>query len=468
MRTSFFQILPALLLPAFVLTACNTDKAATDSQAEPADPSNRAPSAKAGPDQTLAADSTVSLTGAGSVDPDGDALTYAWSFDHVPEGSTITEREAPFSDNRSTTAVATTFMPDKVGTYVIALTVTDAKGLSSGIDYVIITADAAENIPIANAGPDQSAPVTTAVTLNGASSYDPVGRPLTYVWTVVDKPTNSTVTGVSDRTAASPTLALDAKGSYILSLVVNNGLASSNADEITVTATADDAAPTANAGPDQPLAQDCTTLTLDCSGSSDPDGDPMTYSWTLQGKPASSATSNATFSDRTEIRPTFYPDVAGSYVFSCAVNDGTNWSVPDTMNVTAAERTINSRPVVNAGADQAIDAGTAVCVEDGYVYDCDECTDKVVTLGGDATVSDPDGDPITLIWTVESGDATITDPSSLSTTITLEKAEPTEPATCEEIPYTVKLTVTDCTGAVSTDTIKFMSTCCGVADTSSR
>ena len=56
----------------------------------------------------------------------------------------------------------------------------------------------------------------------------------------------------------------------------------------------------------------------------------------------------------------------------------------------------------------------------------------------------------------------------MSTTITLEKAEPTEPATCEEIPYTVKLTVTDCTGAVSTDTIKFTSSCCGVADTSAR
>lgn len=467
MRTSLYLVLPTLLLPA-VLAACSGNKNPSDSQGTVPSATNRAPTANAGADQTLPADGTVSLNGAGSVDPDGDALVFDWSFDHVPEGSTITEREAPFSDNHSSTAVATTFMPDRVGTYVIALKVTDSNGATSPTDYVIITAEAAENIPVANAGPDQSSAVGTSVTLNGASSYDPVGRPLTYAWTVVSSPSNSTVRSVSDATAASPTLSLDAKGTYIVSLVVNNGLASSNADEVTITATADDAPPVANAGPDQPLAQDCTTLTLDCSGSSDPDGDPLTYSWTLQAKPAGSTTSDATFSSRTAVSPTFYPDVAGNYVFSCAVNDGTNWSVPDTMTVTAAERTTNSRPVVNAGVDQSVDQGSATCVEDGYVYDCDECADKTLTLGGDATVSDPDGDPISIVWTVESGDAVITDPSSLSTTVTLMNSAPTEPSACESIPFTFKLTVTDCTGAVSTDTVKFTSSCCGTADTSSR
>src|SRR5206468_3073348 len=33
----------------------------------------------AGPDQTVTAGATVSLSGAGSTDPDGDALTYEWA-----------------------------------------------------------------------------------------------------------------------------------------------------------------------------------------------------------------------------------------------------------------------------------------------------------------------------------------------------------------------------------------------------
>jgi hypothetical protein len=43
-------------------------------------PANRAPTANAGPDQTVASAASVSLTGAGSTDPDaGQTLSYAWS-----------------------------------------------------------------------------------------------------------------------------------------------------------------------------------------------------------------------------------------------------------------------------------------------------------------------------------------------------------------------------------------------------
>ncbi len=466
MRTStLFGFAP--VFGVLMLAACN-NKGAGDSQPGTTNPDNHTPTANAGSDQTQPADATIALSGAGSVDQDGDLLTYVWTFDHVPDGSTITEREAPFSVNHSSSAVSTTFQPDKVGTYVVALTVTDPSGASSAPDYVIITAESPENIPVANAGPDQSVAVGSAAALTGVGSYDPVGRALTYAWTVVDKPTNSTVTAVSDPTSATPSLRVDAKGAYILSLVVNNGLASSNADEVTITGTSNDSAPTANAGPDQLLAQDCTTLTLDCSGSTDPDSDPLTYSWSVQGKPSSSLVTDATFSDRTAAMPTFYPDVAGNYVLSCAVNDGTSWSVPDTVNVVAAERSTNTRPVVNAGTDQVVSAGTAVCSPSGYTYSCDECSDQTLVLGSDARVSDPDGDPIVIAWTVESGDATIDDPTSLTSSVTLKSIEPTEPSACEDVTYDFKLSVTDCTGAVSTDTVRFTASCCGVEDTSAR
>lgn len=41
-------------------------------------PDNRAPSADAGPDQTVVTPATVTLDGSGSSDPDGDTLSYSW------------------------------------------------------------------------------------------------------------------------------------------------------------------------------------------------------------------------------------------------------------------------------------------------------------------------------------------------------------------------------------------------------
>ena len=107
-----------LALPALLLAACGDD--------EKSDGANQAPVADAGPNQSVAATSTVSLSGSGSYDPDGDPMTFTWSFDGVPEGSTL-EGSGSFAINDSS-EVATSFSPDALGTYVISLTVTDGLG----------------------------------------------------------------------------------------------------------------------------------------------------------------------------------------------------------------------------------------------------------------------------------------------------------------------------------------------------
>jgi hypothetical protein len=455
-------MLPAALIALSLGGCSNITAGKTDTGGGDTGQVNRKPIAEAGSAFSHTADSAVPLSGAGSSDPDGDALTYHWSFDYAPAGSSLPTRESPFTANHTAEAVSSSFMPDAVGTWVVKLVVTDARGLESDPDYVIVSVEAPENLPVANAGGDQRVDIGATVNLDGTRSYDPLGRALTYSWTLVDKPTSSTLAGLTNPTTATPTFTPDYKGVYVVNLVVNNGLAPSNADAVAVTVLGNDNAPVANAGTDLD-AEDCTTVALDCSASADPENDPLTYAWELQSKPTGSTITTASLSDRSAQRPTFYPDVAGTYTWSCAVNDGTTWSTPDLVDVRAVDRRTNTRPDVYAGAEQTVEGGEASCTPSGYTYDCNACADQTVTIGSDATVSDADGDAVTTRWTVVSGNATIANPNSLSTQVTLSDAEPSEPSACEANDFVFELAATDCTGATTTSTVRVTVNCCGTS-----
>ncbi len=452
----------SFLALALWAVACNSGKnpgtGGTDSQTAV----NNKPVAEAGNNLTLPADQAVALNGGASRDPDGDALTYIWSFDHVPDGSVLPAREAPFSQNNGGTPT-TSFTPDAVGTFVVKLMVRDARGMESDPDFIVVTIEDPTTLPVANAGTDLVTMIGSAVSMSGAASYDPQGRSFTYSWSVIDHPANSTAT-LTGADTVSPSLTPDIKGVYVVNLVVNNGLATSHGDAVTITALADDHAPVANAGTDIET-EDCTTIQLDCSSSSDPDGDALQYQWELQSKPADSRSSNDSFSNRTSARPTFYPDAAGDYIISCAAYDGATWSTPDLMHVTADDRRVNSAPAVNAGPNEITDGGSALCAEQGYSYDCDACADLDFQLGLSASVTDADGDPYTILWEVLEGEVEIVDPTSLVTMVRLKEAEPTEPGSCEENDYTLRLTSTDCTGESDSDTIVITVNCCGIEDT---
>jgi hypothetical protein len=118
-------------------------------------------------------------------------------------------------------------------------------------------------------------------------------------------------------------------GDYVLTLTVRdeNGLWSTP-DSMLVTTF--NASPTAIAGPDL-SALVGHPVSLDGSGSSDPDGDPMTFAWALMAPSGSLAVLNGNDTSR----PTFIPDLPGNYTATLTVIDGFGGAGFDSLVVSA-------------------------------------------------------------------------------------------------------------------------------------
>ncbi len=91
-------------------------------------------------------------------------------------------------------------------------------------------------------------------------------------------------------------------------------------------------APVADAGMDQNDVVLGKTVILDGSGSSDPDGDTLSYTWSMKTWPAEI---EATLSSTTADKPTFIADKVGSYTIQLIVDDGRVYSLPSSVTVTA-------------------------------------------------------------------------------------------------------------------------------------
>lgn len=332
---------------------------------------NSAPTANAGLAQSVVVGAVVTLDGTGSTDANNDPITYKWTWGTKPTGSAAALSSA--------TTAKPTFTADVAGTYVLTLIVNDGKQDSS-IAATTITASAANAAPVANAGVNQNVTAAAVVTLDGTASSDANRDALTYRWALAAKPTGSAA-ALSSATSAKPTFTADLAGVYVASLVVNDGLLDSVVSTTTITAAVANSAPVANAGANQNVTT-TSVVTLSGTGSTDANGDTLTYAWSFASKPTSST---AALSSATASAPTFTADLAGTYVVNLIVNDGkVNSSNVSAVTVTASAA--NSTPVANAGTNQTVTrTGTPAVI--------------TVTLNGTGS-TDANGDTLTYLWAI--------------------------------------------------------------------
>jgi PKD repeat protein len=301
-------------------------------------PTGAAPIADVGGPYSGLEGMTLAFSGAASSDPDGGALTYQWDFGDGTNGTGVSPSHT-YADN---------------GSYNVTLTVSDPDGASASATAVAAISNVA---PLVDAGPDGTAP--------------PAGTNFDFTGSFIDSGVNDGPWSVSinwgDGSASTPltvtdqTLPISAShiygvGTYTIKLLVTDKDLGAAYDVREITVPAANRQPTANpGGPYQ--STEGSVLAINGAGSSDPDGDVLTYTWDFgDGSTGSGAAPTHTYA------------ASGNYTVTLIVSDGKGGSDTRTATATIA----NVAPTVTGFALSAyavyLATGSATVTVSGITY----------------------------------------------------------------------------------------------------
>jgi len=313
---------------------------------------------------TTTVDAPVTLTASDYVsDLNGDALTTTWSLLLRPMGSAA--EIAPGAALLEASSV--TFAPDRNGLYLIQLAAEDGALTATPAVLVIEVINSA---PVAVVADPDDTLVGEVALLDGAGSYDIDGDALSFAWTILSRPADSTAT-LADPTAVQVSFTPDRRGDYVFQLVVSDY--EFDSDPVTVTLTAPNRAPVAVLeGPAEVEIGEASFFTA--AGSSDPDFDALTYVIEVISSPSGSA---PILDDLGSGEVSVVADMAGEYGLRATVSDGL---ATDSAELTFTALASNAAPVLGALNDvYTVEVGLAFAL--------------------DLTGSYADGDPISFFAT---------------------------------------------------------------------
>ncbi len=199
----------------------------------------------------------VAFNGRSSTDADGEIARFLWHF----------------GDGASAEGAEVTHSYAAPGHYPLALIADDGRGLNNSQQQTILDLHV-NRPPRPMAGPDRLVCPGEAVAFDGSSSVDWDGKLVGYHWDFGD---GGTAEG------AKVTHSYEQPGAYHARLTVTDDSGSSCASATDLAEVQVDAPPVAVAGPDRQglVGGAYDQLLFDASGSSDADGQPLSYVWDL-------------------------------------------------------------------------------------------------------------------------------------------------------------------------------------------
>jgi hypothetical protein len=250
----------------------------------------------------------------------------------------------------------------------------------------------ANQLPVADAGPDQVVDQAQLVTLSGLNSHDPDDGIVQFQWRQIQGDLVA-LSSPEQETTNFTAPDVDMYGqSLVFELTVTDAQGATAKDTCIVNVTWANAAPVAGAGADQSVSGG-SKVTLDATASTDADDGIGSYSWLQVQGP------QVILSNPQSATPRFTaPDVgrgSASLVFELTVTDAGGLQDTDTCAVAVTWN--NIAPTADAGPDQQVTAGNEAALDGSRSLDPDGAsilyqwrqTDGPPVVLSDATAESP-------------------------------------------------------------------------------
>ena len=363
---------------------------------------NTPPTTDAGGNRSVSVGQLVTLEGSAS-DPNQEDASLIFAWEH-----TLTDGVAPTVPIMLTgadTARPTFTAPATVGVLFFGMTVTDSHGQPVSVTVTITVTSQ----PIVDVGAgvgldaEQSVMPGAPVTLSGTAT-DPDGDDdaLTYAW-VQTSGTDVTLTNANTATA---TFTAPASGVLVFTLTVTDEAGDTTTSTVTVTA---NLAPMADVGAGVGLDAEQSvmlgaTVTLDGTGSSDPENGVLTYAWvhTMTDNVATTPTTAIALTNANTATATFTaPDTAGVLAFTLTVTDDGGFTGTNTLTITVGDPTDTTAPTDTIPPEITLMGANPLEVNQGTTFtdpgatasdDVDDDLSADIVVGGDTVDTDTAGD----------------------------------------------------------------------------